>query len=152
VAEYFFDSSAIVKRYVNETGTAWVTAIVSPTAVNGVRLVRLTTVEVLAAITRRERGGSVAPAVATLARQQFRADIANFHMAEVSLPLIATAMNLAERHALRGSDAVQLAAALEANADCLAQGVSLTLVSADAELNAAAVAEGLAMDDPNLHP
>jgi hypothetical protein len=62
-------------------------------------------------------------------------------------------MILAERHALRGYDAVQLAAALELQTVLTASGLpALTLVSADAELNAAAAAEGLTVEDPNLHP
>jgi len=43
---------------------------------------------------------------------------------------------------------VQLAAAL----DIYQLDPSLTLVSADADLNAAATAEGLAVEDPNTHP
>jgi hypothetical protein len=43
---------------------------------------------------------------------------------------------------------VQLAAALEVRT----HAPSLTFLSSDAELNAAAQAEGLAVDDPNLHP
>lgn len=43
--------------------------------------------------------------------------------------------------------------ALEANTQRVARGVPpATLVSADAELNAAATAEGIAVDDPNGHP
>ncbi len=62
-------------------------------------------------------------------------------------------MNLAERYGLRGFDAVQLAAALQVQAERIASGVpGVTFVSADQALNAAAVAEGLAVDDPNLHP
>jgi hypothetical protein len=61
-------------------------------------------------------------------------------------------MALAETHALRGYDAVQLAAALNVNSACAAAGAVFTLVSADGELNAAARAEGLAVEDPNLHP
>jgi uncharacterized protein len=61
-------------------------------------------------------------------------------------------MGLAETHALRAYDAVQLAAAVEVNAQCAALGVALTLISADAALNAAAMAEGLTVDDPNSHP
>jgi hypothetical protein len=49
---------------------------------------------------------------------------------------------------LRGYDAVQLAAALEVHS----HAPSLTLLSADAGLNAAGAAEGLAVDDPNNHP
>jgi len=49
----------------------------------------------------------------------------------VSAGLVAQAATLARRHALRGYDAVQLAAALEIHAT----DPSLTLLSADAELN-----------------
>jgi hypothetical protein len=48
---------------------------------------------------------------------------------------------------------VQLAAAVEAQAYNLSVGLPvLTLISADAALNTAATAEGLAVDDPNNHP
>lgn len=61
-------------------------------------------------------------------------------------------MILAETHTLRGYDAVQLAAALEANASRVAVGFSsLILITADADLLVAAAREGLAADDPNLH-
>ncbi len=71
---------------------------------------------------------------------------------EVLAATVAHAMDLAERHGLRGYDAVQLAAALELNARCLAAGAAPPLViTADVELNQAAAAEGLAVDDPNAH-
>jgi predicted nucleic acid-binding protein len=67
--------------------------------------------------------------------------------------LAENAAALAEKHALRGYDAMQLAVALRTNARRLAKGASaITLVSADVTLNAAAVAEGLAVDNPNNHP
>lgn len=66
--------------------------------------------------------------------------------------VIATAARLAEKHALRGYDAVQLAVALEINAARTAQQLlGLMLISSDAELNAAAEMERLLTDDPNLH-
>ena len=62
-------------------------------------------------------------------------------------------MDLAEAHGLRAYDSVQLAAALELNRLRVAAGMGgIILVSADLELNAAATASGLAVDDPNLHP
>lgn len=61
-------------------------------------------------------------------------------------------MTLAEMRVLRGYDAVQLAAALEVNAASLSLGMpTVTLVSADTELNAAAAAEGLPIENPNAH-
>jgi hypothetical protein len=48
---------------------------------------------------------------------------------------------------------VQLAVAREVQGRRLALGLTgITLVSADQELNAAASAEGLPVDDPNRHP
>ena len=48
---------------------------------------------------------------------------------------------------------MQLAAALELNGRWLAAGMSgITLVSADQDLNTAATAEGLMVEDPNVHP
>ncbi len=61
-------------------------------------------------------------------------------------------MNLAERHGLRGYDAVQLAAALTLHEQCLALGLpTLLVVTADQELNAVVLAVGLTVDDPNSH-
>jgi hypothetical protein len=62
-------------------------------------------------------------------------------------------MLLAEKHGLRGYDAMQLAASLEVHVRYVAAGLpAVTCVSADTELNAAAIAEGLPIDDPNAHP
>ena len=61
-------------------------------------------------------------------------------------------MTLAETHALRGYDAVQLAIAVEVNARGITLGLPvLTLVSADGELNMVVTTEGLTAEDPNLH-
>ena len=66
---------------------------------------------------------------------------------------LSDAGTLVEAHGLRAYDAVQLAAALGLNSRRLALGMSaVTLISADQELNAAAIASGLLVEDPNLHP
>ena len=61
-------------------------------------------------------------------------------------------MALAEKHPLRGYDAVQLTAALEVDRLRTAQELSPPeLISADTALNDAALLEGLRIDDPNNH-
>ena len=66
--------------------------------------------------------------------------------------IIDRAVSLVQAHGLRGYDADQLAAAHEVQADRLPLGLPpLTLCSADRALNTAAIAEGLAVDDPNTH-
>jgi predicted nucleic acid-binding protein len=154
VAVLFIESSALAKRYINETGSTWLRSLLDPVAGNESFIVGITAVEMIAAITRRERGGSLSPADATIARSTFRTDwTAEYQVVEVTQMLIQQATLLAEAHALRGYDAVQLAAALEVNALCMAAGMpGLTLISADAELNAAATVEALPVEDPNAHP
>lgn len=151
---YFVDTSALGKRYIVETGSLWVQGILDPTTGCQTILVRTTTVEMISAITRRERGGSLTPADASTARMDFHMDLGNEYLVvEVSEALANRAMFLAQTHGLRGYDAIQLAGALEANALRRARGESpIILISSDTELNTAAVAEGLTVDDPNSHP
>ncbi len=67
--------------------------------------------------------------------------------------LLDEAMRLGNAHSLRAYDAVQLAVALEVNRSHQADGFApVTLISADRDLNAAAIAEGVTVEDPNSHP
>ena len=61
--------------------------------------------------------------------------------------IIRRAEDLLERHALRASDAIQLASALESSGSL--DGVAFEFVSSDTGLLAAAAAEGLTTVDPN---
>jgi uncharacterized protein len=154
MAAYFLDASGVVKRYVRETGTAWVQSIADPTSGNRIYLARISVVEVTSAIVRRQRGGTIAAPDAAAALAQFRADVnLDYHLVEITPPQLASAALLAESHALRAYDAVQLAVFAELHTQRTAAGLpTVTLVSADHELNAAATALGLLVEDPNLHP
>lgn len=154
MAGFFCDSSAIVKRYVNETGSNFVDGLADVQSGNILLLARIKRVEAVAAIARRLKNGSVTAADAQSAVAAFQHDLTNnYFTVEITPVLLSVAMNLATKHALRGYDAVQLAAALEANDERAANGLpSLTLVSADMELNAAAQAEELNVENPNNYP
>jgi uncharacterized protein len=153
VKAFYFDSSAIVKRYMNETGSAWVGGITDPSAGNLLPLASLTGVEVVSAVSRRQRGGSVSPNDAATMIVDFQYDYnKQYRIIDISSTLIVHAMALAQQHALRGYDAVQLAAALQSGQMASTLGTPFTFVSSDKDLNAAASAEGLAVDDPNNHP
>jgi predicted nucleic acid-binding protein len=68
-------------------------------------------------------------------------------------PLLAShALNHIQSHALRGSDAFHLAAATELHRRRSLDGLpSLTFLSSDSDLNQAANAEALPVEDPNDH-
>jgi predicted nucleic acid-binding protein len=151
---YFFDSSALVKRHVNEPGSAWVRSLTRARAGHTLFIARITAVEVFAAITRRQRGGSLSAAQAGAILGHFRRQLTQrYVIVEVTPPLLAAAMLSARKHGLRAYDAVQLAAAHEANRIYQMAGLApVTLVSADRDLNAAATAERLLVEDPYAHP
>src|SRR5262249_62360359 len=62
VAVYFLDSSALVKRYAQETGSAWIGLLTDQQAGHPFYLARITAVEVVAAVARRQRGGAFSAA------------------------------------------------------------------------------------------
>lgn len=151
---YFCDTSAVVKRYVHEIGSAWVEAITDPATGNVIYILSVTEVEVTSAITRRQRGGTLSATDAATALAQFRQDLATeYNTVEVTPTLLAAAVALVETHGLRAYDTMQLAAAttLQAYRATLALP-NLIFVSADHDLNTAAVAEGLSVENPNMHP
>jgi predicted nucleic acid-binding protein len=114
----------------------------------------ITAVEVFSAITRRQRGGSLSAAQAAAILGHFRRHLKQrYNVLELTPSLVTAAMLVARTQCLRAYDAVQLTAALEVNRRRQAMGLeAVTLVSADRELNTAAVAEGLAVEDPTTHP
>jgi len=149
LADYFLDTSAVVKRYVQETGTAWIRTLVASATGHFIDLARITEVEVTSAFARRRGQPGLSVAQARAALGLFRQDFAqDCRIAEITVPLLQRAVLLADTRALRGYDAAQLAAALEVRL----QVPLLILISAGADLNTAATAEELPVEDPNTHP
>lgn len=153
VPVYFFDSSAVVKRYTFEAGTVWVNSICDPAAGNIIMLSQIGLVEVAAAPAAKHRAGA-------LSIEDYEQTLAGFitdaHQqyspVAVDAALIDLAVALTRRQKLRGCDAIQLASALSLNASLTSQDLPpLAFVTADADLLAAAAAEGLATDNPNSH-
>jgi uncharacterized protein len=151
---YFLDSSALVKRYVIETGTAWVRGLTRHRPATVIYIAHITTVEVTCALARRRKGKLLTAAKVSSLLRRFRQHLAGrYVIVEVTPMLLDAAARLGNTHSLRAYDAVQLAVALEVNRSHQAGGSApVTFVSADRPLNDAATAEGLPVDDPTRHP
>ena len=149
---YFFDSSALVKFYVNETGTVWVRSF-TDSEDNLMHVASLAKVETVSALTRRLRRLEIKQAEFDDACDELEQDFASqYRVVALTEEIIEEAASLAKKHGLRAYDAVQLAAALDTSrVISQIESTQLILVSADLELNAAATAEGLATEDPNTH-
>jgi len=152
---FFLDSSALAKRYLTEIGSAWIALLTDPVAGNSIVVADIARVEVSAAIAARQRAaGGISrderDALVSLLLHHFDAE---YVIAPLSNLIIDQAVRLTQTHRLRGYDAVQLATALDTQVTALAVGLpALTFVAADDDLLAAARAQGLAAENPNLHP
>ncbi len=151
---YFLDSSALVKRYVSETGSAWIQQITDPQTGNSLFIARITWVEVRSALARRQREGSLTLAAVNQLIQIFRSDLNNqYQVIELDSTLAETAGQLVSQYPLRAYDAVQLASVLRIQpAFATTQSTQLIFLTADNRLSAIAIALGLLTDNPNNHP
>jgi hypothetical protein len=154
MAAYYFDSSALVKRYAQEVGSSWVNSLTDLQSGNNIFTALVTGAEIVAAIARKARVSSIPMQDATAAIVTFKGHFkTEYHVVLINAAIVERAMDLAERYGLRGYDAVQLASALTVQAELSVGGVSLTaFVSADTDLNKAAQAEGLVVETPGDHP
>ena len=151
---YCFDSSAVVKRYAPETGSAWVKSIVAPASEDTIYLGQVGVVEIAAALSRKVRTQELSQEDYEAALWLFLIDVRNeaYVIAPLSDHIVELAVGLTRRHPLRGYDAVYLATAMTLNAALLGADLSpLVFVAADTRLCEAARGEGLSTENPNDH-
>jgi len=107
----YLDTSALVKLYVEETGTDEVAAWVDDATV--VATSRVAYAEARAALARHRREGGLTTGLWRKAVAILDDDWNRYAIVEVTDGVVRSAGRLADRHALRGFDAIHLAAALE---------------------------------------
>lgn len=151
MASYFFDSSSIVKRYVIEPGSKWVFEVLRPSAGNSIFVARIAGAEVISALARKRKGLILTTADAAKAIRRFGRHFSRrYQKITITDNVVAAAMIYADKYELRGYDSVQLAASLEIEIELKEAGAApLIFVSSDRDLNKAAQAEGLSVDNPD---
>ena len=161
---YFFDSSAIVKRYHQEPGSPWVQSVCAPRRHATLYLSEIARVEVIAAVRRLERQPNVHSSFVDSLVNAFARHLAlstpgrampAYHL----VPTVTSALELAASlcnhywdlrpHPLRSLDAIQLASALAVAATLPEK---LIVVTSDQRLAAIATTEGLRIVNPERPP
>ncbi len=142
----YLDTSALVKLYIEETGTASVLAAVEAAEGAQVIIADISRVESRSAVRRRERASDVSGTEANQILKQIERDVSSFFLVQpTSSAVLEEALRLIDRHPLRAYDALQLAGCLVIR-DSLPGPV--TFVCADAQLCQAAEQEGLTTLNP----
>jgi uncharacterized protein len=150
VASYFLDSSAIVKFYHPEAGSATVQRVFGE-ADTRILISRLAVVEVWSAFTGKLRIGAITEREARLSLDRFKSDLVAGVMGVFALTEFhyRRAEQLIEknwaRQRLRTLDSLQLAVAL----DLHGQGLIENFVTADKKLGEVAEIEGLSVLYPD---
>ncbi len=151
---YYLDASALVKRYVDEPGSGWLRTLLPSPQVQLAFTSRMAIIEVVSAFARRHREGSLTSEEFAVAANSIRGDcLRDYQIMPPTAEIVDLACSLLEHHPLRAYDATHLASALSAKRFLATEGQQpLIFLSADGRLADAASAEGLAVDNPNLHP
>jgi predicted nucleic acid-binding protein len=129
----YLDTSALVKLYVAEAGTEAVATAVE--RAQALVTVRVTYAEARAAFAHHARMKGIAAKDLRRVVRQLDEEWGQYSIVEVTDALVRRAGVLAERHRLRGYDAVQLSAAVDLRG---AGATEFAFASFDARLNQAA--------------
>ncbi len=129
----FFDSSAFVKRYVSEAGTAAVLAWCDRASEIGLSGIALP--EIVAAFCRLRREGRIDDTQYRQLKSLLLADIEDAAMCDLSPEVLARSIDSLEANVLRGMDAIHVGSAIALKVD--------VFISADQRQLEAAIRAGL---------
>jgi len=149
---YYADSSALVKRHIPEIGSAWIEQEFDAAAGNRVITAKLTVIEVLSAMNRRQREASISATEYAKFSSDFLAFVqSDYRISELTDAILPEAQRLLEIYPLRAGDAIQLASALLANAQLQTANLPALIFLASSTPSLTANSKGLQTDDPQNH-
>lgn len=133
----FLDSSALAKRYVEESGSARVDEILLSASSLGISM--LSVPEVVSALCRRRRERKLSQQQYLKAKRSLFEDLGDSSIINITDQVVSRAVELLERWPLRSSDSLHVASAAEWDADLF--------VSADERQCTAARGYGLRIEE-----
>jgi predicted nucleic acid-binding protein len=151
VTHFYWDASALIKRYAPETGTDIVNRLFSTVALDRMLCLAINTGEVISVFVRKRNDGTITQGDFSQALMEFRAEVLDsddFKVVSVDDALIMESHSLIDRHNLNATDALILRSALDIADELQPEGDSLILMTADRRLFRAAGSEGLRALNP----
>lgn len=144
---YYFETSALVKRYLEEQGSKQVNRLFeSRTDQDAFASSRFTTLEVEATVARLHRANLLSEQLYGSILSAYLSDLEGFFLVlPISGSLLSSSVEAVKNYALRAGDAIHLATVLRIR-DSLNEDV--TLVTSDQELVQAGAEAGLTVIDP----
>lgn len=147
----YFDASALIKRYSQETGTSLVNEMFRHIPPNRMTCSTLGILEIVSILVRKRNDGRLSQALFEQAMLEFRAEVIDheeFSATSVNDALLFSALELIARHNLNTTDAVILRSALNLRQILQEGEEELMLWTSDKRLAHAARDEGLTVFNP----
>lgn len=151
---FYFDASALVKRYTEEIGSDKVDYLFVNAPLNRLKCLTIGAAEVFWICVRKKNDGRMTPyefthAVVNLNRE-VTSETSDFLTDSVPDALVWASLNLVETYSLNSVDAMVLRSALEAATELHRTDDTLVLVASDQRLLRAASNEGLSIFNPEI--
>ena len=152
---FYFDASALVKRYTQEVGSDKVDYLFVNVPLNRLICLSIGAAEVFWICVRKKNDGRITPhefthAVVNLTRE-VTSEASDFQTFPVPDALIWGSLGLIETHSLNSVDAIVLRSALDVATQLRSTGNTLVLVASDQRLLRAAQNEGLLIFNPEIN-
>lgn len=147
----FFDASASIKRYSQESGTSLVNEIFSRLPKTRMTCSTLGVLEIVSTLVRKRNDGRLSRTLFEQAVIEFRAEVIDdqeFSATSVNDTLLLSSLDLITQHNLNTTDAVILRSSLQLQQALQGAGDELMLWTADKRLLRAAQREGIPVFDP----
>lgn len=152
---FYFDASALGKRYAPEIGTAVVNCLFEHVPHERITCLTLGSAEVISVLVRKRNRGDIAGDLFDQACRDMEAEIlhaTDLRTQEARDALVVSAMPLIQQHSINSTDAVVLRSALDVAAVLQVMGDDVVLIASDLRLLRAARAEGLTVFNPETDP
>lgn len=149
---FYFDASALIKRYIEEKGSDRVDYLFANVPLKRLKCLTLGGAEVFWICVRKKNDGRITPqqftqAVANL-QLEVIADESDFQTISIPDSLVWDSLDLVETYSLNSVDGIVLRSALDVAAELRETSNNLVLVASDKRLLRAARAEGLLTFNP----
>ncbi len=150
---FYWDASALGKRYANEVGTPLVNQLFESVSANRMMVLLIGASEILSILTRRKNAGVMTTTRYEEAVAQWRTEIVNspdFHLESTEDSLVLNSFDFIADYSLNATDAIVLRSALTVAQSLRADGHDLVLVASDSRLLGAAQSQGLLTFNPEV--
>jgi predicted nucleic acid-binding protein len=149
----YFDASALIKRYSQESGTQLINEAFQRLSPRQMTCSLLGVLEIVSILVRKRNDGRLAQILFEQAMAEFKAEVIDseeFLATSVDDIIVLSSLDLIAKHNLNSNDAIILRSALNLNLILQSQGDVLSLWTSDRRFIRAAQNEGLTVFDPEI--